>query len=124
MEVPRYHQEMKIQGITIEVGDLAAARHFYEDILGFVPGEFYEPTRWQPYDLGGRYFAIREIEHAQHRDNFDITNFDVDDVEALWARVKDAAEVAEGLATTPYGTYKFVLKDPDGYRLGFVGRKG
>jgi hypothetical protein len=23
-------------------------------------------------------------------------------------------------APTPYGTYKFVVKDPDGYRLGFV----
>ena len=41
-------------------------------------------------------------------------------MEGLWARVKDSAEVAEPLATTAYGTYKFVVKDPDGYRLGFV----
>jgi uncharacterized glyoxalase superfamily protein PhnB len=34
--------------------------------------------------------------------------------------VKDSADVAEPLAETPYGTYKFVVKDPDGYRLGFV----
>jgi catechol 2,3-dioxygenase-like lactoylglutathione lyase family enzyme len=123
VEAYPYHLPMRIQGITIEVSDLAAAKRFYEDLLGFVPGDFYEPTRWQPYDLGGRYFAIREIGHAKHRDDLDITNFDVDDVEDLWARVKDSAEVAEELGTTPYGTYKFVIKDPDGYRLGFVGRK-
>jgi uncharacterized glyoxalase superfamily protein PhnB len=34
--------------------------------------------------------------------------------------VKDSAEVAEPLGPTPYGTNKFVVKDPDGYRLGFV----
>jgi uncharacterized glyoxalase superfamily protein PhnB len=34
--------------------------------------------------------------------------------------LKDSAEVAETLAPTPWGTYKFVVRDPDGYRLGFV----
>ena len=41
---------MRIQGITIEVGDLAASKDFYENVLGFQPGEYYEPTKWQPYD--------------------------------------------------------------------------
>ena len=111
---------MRIQGITIEVSDLARSKDFYENVLGFEPGEYYEPTRWQPYRFGDQYFAIREIEDKKPHDDFDITNFELDDVEGLWARVKDSAEVAETLAPTPWGTYKFVVKDPDGYRLGFV----
>src|SRR5215207_4052557 len=58
---------VRIQGITVEVSDLSVSKDFYENVLGFQPGE-----------------------------------------------------IAEPLAPTPYGTYKFVIKDPDGYRLGFV----
>jgi catechol 2,3-dioxygenase-like lactoylglutathione lyase family enzyme len=114
---------MRIEGITIEVSDLARSKEFYENVLGFEPGKYYEPTKWQPFTVDKQYFAIREVDSQKPRDDFDITNFKVDDVEDLWRRVKDSAEVAEELATTPYGTYKFVVKDPDGYRLGFVGSK-
>ena len=113
-------REMRIQGITIEVSDLAASKDFYENVLGFQPDEYYEPTKWQPYSFADQYFAIREVGGKKPRDDLDITNFELDDVEGLWARVKDSANVAEPLAPTPYGTYKFVVKDPDGYRLGFV----
>lgn len=115
---------VRIQGITIEVGDLARSKAFYEALLGFEPGEYYAPTKWQPYRFGDQYFAIREIEGKRPHDDLDITNFELDDVEGLWERVKDRVEVAEPLAPTPYGTYKFVIKDPDGYRLGFVRRPG
>jgi catechol 2,3-dioxygenase-like lactoylglutathione lyase family enzyme len=114
---------MRIQGTTIEVSDIARSRTLYEDVLGFEPGEFYEPTKWQPYNFGDQYFALREVPGKKPHDDFDITNFELTDVESLWSRVKDRAEVVEELATTPYGTYKFVVKDPDGYRLGFVGKK-
>ena len=107
------------RGITIEVSDLAVSKDFYENVLGFQPGEYYAPTKWQPYTFGEQYFAIREGRKTRSRhDDHDITNFELDEVEALWARVKDSAEVAEPLAATPYGTYKFVVKDPDGYRVG------
>jgi len=111
---------VRIQGITIEVSDLAKAKEFYELVLGFEPGAFYAPTKWQPYNFGDQYFAVREVADKRPRDDFDITNFELDEIDELWQRVKDAAEVAEPLEVTPYGTYKFVIKDPDGYRLGFV----
>jgi catechol 2,3-dioxygenase-like lactoylglutathione lyase family enzyme len=50
-----------IQGLTIEVQNLERSRRFYEDVLGFEPGAFYEPTRWQPYNFGAQFFGIREI---------------------------------------------------------------
>jgi catechol 2,3-dioxygenase-like lactoylglutathione lyase family enzyme len=111
---------MRIQGVTIEVSDLNQAKDFYENVLGFVPGAYYEPTKWQPYMFGDQYFAIREVESKRPHEDLDITNFELEDVEELWSRVQGSAEVAEPLASTPYGTYKFVIKDPDGYRLGFV----
>jgi catechol 2,3-dioxygenase-like lactoylglutathione lyase family enzyme len=111
---------MRIQGTTIEVRHLPTSRNFYENVLGFEPGQYCEPTKWQPYVFGDQYFAIREITDKKPHDDFDITNFELDDVEGLWLRVKDSVEVAEPLERTPYGTYKFVVKDPDGYRLGFV----
>jgi len=114
---------MNIQGITIEVSNLARSKDFYEHLLGFQPGEYYELTKWQPYNFGRQYFAIREVENRQRYSSLDITNFELEAVEGLWEKVKEAAEVVEPLATTPYGTYKFVIKDPDGYRLGFVRRQ-
>jgi catechol 2,3-dioxygenase-like lactoylglutathione lyase family enzyme len=114
---------MRLQGTTIEVRSLSESTDFYENVLGFEPGEFYESTKWQPYRVGGQYFAIREVDHRAPRDDFDITNFEVDDVDGMWDKVKGSAVVVEALRTTPYGTYKFVVADPDGYRLGFVGKK-
>jgi catechol 2,3-dioxygenase-like lactoylglutathione lyase family enzyme len=40
---------MKVQGITRTVSDLERSKQFYEDVLGFEPDAFYEPTRWQSY---------------------------------------------------------------------------
>lgn len=109
-----------IQGITIEVADLQRSRRFYDGVLGFSPGEFYEPTRWQPFEFGNQFFGIREVPGAPRRDREDIVNFAVGDVDAMWLRVRDAVEVVDPLDRTPWGSYKFVIADPDGFKLGFV----
>ena len=115
--------DLSIQGLTIEVKNLERSRRFYEDVLGFEPGAFYEPTRWQPYNFGAQFFGIREIPEEQRRSRLDILNFVVGDVEGLWVRVKEAADVVDPLAKTPWGSYKFVIADPDGFHLGFVQRE-
>jgi catechol 2,3-dioxygenase-like lactoylglutathione lyase family enzyme len=111
---------MRLQGTTVCVADVARSKAFYEGVLGFEPGEFYEPTRWQPYWFDDGFFGIREAPSFTRPDSLDITNFKVADVEGLWNRVKDQAEVVDELETTPWGSYKFVVRDPDGYLLGFV----
>ena len=111
---------MKLQGITIVVADLMRSRAFYEIVLGFRPGAFYEPTRWQPYYFNGQFFGIREKPDFVRPPSDDITNFQVDEIEVLWERCRTQAAVLEPLAVTPWGSYKFVVSDPDGYRLGFV----
>ena len=115
-------REIQIQGVTITVSDLAKAKRFYEGVFGFVPDSYYEPTRWQSYKFEGRaYLGIAEVVDFQRADSSDIINFDVPDVESMWNRVKDKVDVEMELSKTAWGSYKFVIKDLDGYRLGFVG---
>ena len=53
----------------------------------------------------------------------DIINFEIDHIESYWHRIKDKVNIESDLQIMPWGTYKFVIIDPDGFRLGFVGNK-
>lgn len=111
---------MKVQGITKTVADLDRSRQFYEDVLGFEPDAFYAPTRWQSYKCQGTaFFAVGEPSGST-----DEVAFFVADVGALWERVKDKAEAVEPLGMTPWGSYKFAVRDPDGHLLAFVQDEG
>lgn len=46
--------------------------------------------------------------------------FFVSDVEAMWEQVRDRVEVIQPLERMPWGSYKFVVRDPDGHPLAFV----
>jgi len=119
----RYNHAMNIQTVTITVSDMKRAKAFYEDILGFKPDEFYEPTSWQPYRFNNQLFGIREKRGFVRPDSFDIANFETDNVEELWASVENKAKVVEELAPTPWGSYRFVVQDPDGYNVAFVAKR-
>ncbi len=106
---------MELQGITRTVSSLEKSKQFYEDVLGFEPGGFYAPTRWQSYKCQGTvFFAVGEEPGST-----DEVSFTVPDVEALWERVRDKANVVAPLEHTPWGTYRFVIRDPDGHLLAF-----
>ena len=106
---------MEFLGITHTVKDIKTAKKFYEDVLGFEPSPFYEPTNWQSYKCQeGVFFAI-----GLPPGSTDETSFVVDDIESLWSRVKDKVDVVHPLEKTPWGTYRFVIKDPDGHLLAF-----
>jgi catechol 2,3-dioxygenase-like lactoylglutathione lyase family enzyme len=106
---------MEFSGLTHTVANLEQARRFYEEILGFEPGGFYEPTRWQSYPCQeGVFFAIGEAPGSTQE-----TSFAVENIEAFWSRIKDKVEVVNPLEKTPWGTYRFVIKDPDGHLLAF-----
>lgn len=47
-------------------------------------------------------------------------NFTVEDLDTLWEQLKDDPRVVEELFSTPYGSRKFTIADPDGNELGFV----
>jgi len=78
-------------------------------VLGFEPDAFYAPTRWQSYKCQGTvFFAVGEEPGSTNE-----IAFAVPDVNALWERVKDRVDVVSPLETTPWGTFRFVIRDPD-----------
>jgi catechol 2,3-dioxygenase-like lactoylglutathione lyase family enzyme len=106
---------MKLAGITRTVANVTQSRRFYEDLLGLEPDAFYEPTHWQSFKVQpGVFFAVGEAPGSTNE-----IAFSVPDVEALWQRVKDRVEVVSPLEKTPWGTYRFVIRDPDGNLLAF-----
>lgn len=113
---------MNIQTVTITVSNLSMSKEFYGDLLGFQPGDDWPDTKWQSFKFGDQLFAIREKEGFKRGESFDITNFEVDDADGLWEKVKDTVEVVERLGPTPWGSYRFVIKDPDGYQVAFVAK--
>jgi len=113
-----------IQAVSITVSNLERSKHFYEDILGFEPDSYYEPTRWQCYLSEGRaYFGISEDAQYIRGDSLDIINFDVADLSQFWEKISGQCEIESKLGKTPWGSYKFIIRDPDGYRLGFCQKK-
>ena len=112
---------MKIQAVTISVTNLEQSKLFYEAILSFNPDAYYEPTQWQSYETEGRaFFAITEVTDLQRGSSQDIINFIVPDVRGLWEKVRDNVQVESEPELMPWGTFKMIILDPDGYRLGFV----
>jgi predicted enzyme related to lactoylglutathione lyase len=114
---------MNIQTVTITVSDMAKSKEFYEGLLGFTADEYYAPTNWQPFRFGNQLFGIREMPDFKRTDSFDIINFETDDIDKLWAKVQPKAPVIEELAPTPWGSYRFVIADPDGYHVAFVAKQ-
>jgi len=107
---------MELLGITQTVASLGKAKHFYEEVLGFKTDAFYAPTSWQSYSCQDEvFFAIGEAPGSTNE-----ISFGVPDIEAFWLRVKDQVNVVRPLERTEWGTYRFVIQDPDGHLLAFA----
>ena len=105
---------MKFQYVTIAVSSLEKSRQFYSDVLGF--GETLVNENWIGYKLEhSAGFGILEDKALTARTSSDIINF-----EAFWLRIKDKAQVENPPETMPWGTRKFILRDPDGMQIAFI----
>ncbi|MGC4938054.1 VOC family protein [Kribbella sp. DT2] len=114
MDIPR------LTHVRVNVRDLAAAITWYEDLLA-VPAE----GHWPPDAPTYAHFTLGPTQFALGR--YDPTpatgarfNLEVDNVDEWWSRLSPTADVVEPLTTTPYGSRKFAIRDPDGNELGFV----
>ncbi len=110
----------RLTHVRANVRDLQKAVDWYCSMLGFEfdsvwPHE--KPTYADFASQEGATFAIMVAEPVPTGARF---NFAVQDVDALWERLKDKVEIVEPLFDTPYGTRKFTIRDLDGNELGFT----
>lgn len=121
--VKDYTPNFEFEVATISVSNLEKSKLFYIGLLGFEENGFYEPTKWLSFKhKGSSFFAIQEVPGFKRQPSEDTIDFYVNDVEKLWKRIKDKVTVKQKLENTPWGSYKFVIQDPDGYNLGFVNK--
>lgn len=110
----------RLTHVRANVSDLNKAIEWYVNVLGFECTGADINERWAYADFAsenGAVFAIMVDENVPSYGRF---NFDVDDVDALWEKLKDKTEVVQPIETMPYGTRKFTIRDLDGNGLGFV----
>ena len=106
--------------VRANVRDLKQAIEWYRETLGFEVRNLW-PTETPNYadfvSSEGATFSVMEAEPVPTGARF---NFAIEDVDGLWERLKESADIVEPLFDTPYGSRKFTIRDPDGNELGFV----
>lgn len=113
----------RLTHVRANVRDLPSAIVWYEALLGVQAQGHWPPEAptYAHFTLGPTQFALGRYDPAPAVGaRF---NFEVDDVDAWWARRSPDTDVLEPLQSTPYGTRKFTIRDPDGNELGFVQAK-
>lgn len=116
--------QMKLTHIKLGTSDLARSLEWYTQVLELEIDSCYPKDNPNYYDFKGfdgkgAVFSIGQAEHGgvYHGGR---TNFEVEDVDALWEKLKDRVTVIEPIWDTPWGTRKFTIADPDGNELGFT----
>lgn len=113
------NMKTRLNHVRVNVSDINKALKWYEEILGFEndggwPLE--NPTYYDFVSEVGAKFAIMEVKSDKSRSRL---NFQVDNIDELWDKLKDKVEIIEPIFDTPWGTRKFTIKDLDGNELGF-----
>ena len=113
--------------VTLEVTSLADAESFYVGILGFGVTRRFDPTRWLSLSVDegqGGGFGLIEADRSHPFASAGTVDFFVSDLDALWRKIGDKVTVVSPPERTAWGSYKAVVKDPFGNRLGFVEEEG
>lgn len=109
----------KIAFTVYPVKDMKIARHFYENTLGFTPGENFE-GQWQEYEIGGNTFAISNmITEFLKPGTQGSVSLEVCDLNSLCSELKSKNvpfKMSE-IMDTPVCRMQFIL-DPDGNTIG------
>lgn len=111
----------KLCFVTLSVNRLAEAERFYVDVLGFHVTRRYEATRWISLsvdEIGGGFGLIESDSGRPPPDS--TVDFFVTGLDGYWQGIKEKVEILSPPIRTPWGSYKAVIRDPFGNRLGFV----
>jgi len=102
----------------IPVADFAAARQWYERLLGYPPTFFPHDTEAVWGVAEHRYvYIVQQAEHAGHARH---TLF-VTDLDTLVAQIADRGLDPTERVTYANGVRKITYRDPDGNEIGFGG---
>ena len=108
----------RLAHVRANVKNLQKSIEWYENVIGFAAEA--------PYPAENPVYVSFEFEEGacfsimvDEKPSLGRYNFNVDDVDVLWEKLKDKVEIVEPLFDTPYGTRKFTIKDLDGNELGF-----
>ncbi len=110
--------------------DLDASADFYTDVLGFVEaGREDDFVELRSNTLTLWLHSDEEIDDREYRDELHAHKrgvglnlcFEVDDVDKYYERIVEqgGAPIEQEPRTTPWGTRRFTVRDPDGYHLSF-----
>lgn len=102
--------------------DLDATIGFYENVLGFSCREKNEDWGWASLNCDDVWIMLARPNEHMHYDKIGFTGsfyFTTDDVEELWAKLRDKAKVCYDIETFPWGMREFAIYDNNGYLLQF-----
>lgn len=102
--------------------DLKGTIDFYTGILGFTCDELNEDWGWATLTIDDVAIMIARPNAHVPYDKIGFTGsfyFTTDDVEAMWAKVKDKTKVCYGIEDFEYGMREFAIFDNNGYTLQF-----
>jgi len=102
--------------------DLEGTVDFYTGVLGFSAGEVNEEWGWGNLIIDGVSVMIAKPNEHTSYDKIGFTGsfyFTTDDVDALWEKLKDKAQVCYGIEDFFYGMREFAIYDNNGYLLQF-----
>ncbi len=102
--------------------DLRGTVDFYTKILGFTCSEFNEDWGWASLCKDDVAIMLAKPNEHTPYDNICFTGsfyFNTDDVDTLWAELKDKARVCYGIEDFYYGMREFAIYDNNGYLLQF-----
>jgi len=109
-----------LQHVRANVRNLDLAIKWYTEVLGFQLDSTWPPENPNYADFvcktGTATFSIMVDVKGASSARF---NFDVQDVDQEWQRLRDKTSIVETIHDTPYGTRKFAIEDLDGNVLGF-----
>lgn len=109
--------------VSLPVSDLQAAIDFYTGTLGFSVTREFPATTWVSLDIdeeaGGGLGLIETPVEVPDEAAVRLDLF-VRDLDAFWHRIKDRVRAEHAPQRMPWGSYKAVIRDPFGNRLGLV----
>jgi len=110
---------MRMERLTpmLQCSDIARTVAWYEATLGFSCTNQQNDWCLLERDDIALMFMVNDHLGAPHATATQYIR--VNDVDALWGRLKDRVEPEWGPEEMPYGMYEFAIKDPDGYLLSF-----